>query len=87
MCAGCPPAGSALLAPRLLLPHTASPLACYARGFELNTRLRTRWHGACFALRVGGPRCSAAPAEPREAGARASPSEERDAHCFEREQR
>ena len=48
MFAGCPPDGSALLAPRALLPPTASPISFYSKRFKLNRRLRTRWHGACF---------------------------------------
>ena len=48
MFAGCPPDGSALLAPRALLPPTASPISFYSKRFKLNRRLRTRWHGACL---------------------------------------
>ena len=40
MLAGCPPAGSTLLAPRLLLLPTASPICFSAKGFERNRRYR-----------------------------------------------
>ena len=57
------------------------------RGFELNTRLRTRWHGACFALRACVPRCSAAPCRAAVSTAHAHrPLGEREAHGMGKEQ-
>ena len=86
MLAGCPPAGGVLLAQRLLLLHTASPICFSAKGFERHQRCRTLWHGACFALRACVHRCSAAPCRAPVCTAHAHrPLGERDAHCLVRE--
>jgi hypothetical protein len=52
MLAGCPPAGGVLLAQRLLLLLTASPISLHSNRFELNNSLCTRWHDACFSMRA-----------------------------------
>ncbi len=81
MFAGCPPDGSALLAPRALLPPTASPISFYSKRFKLNRRLRTRWHGACFSMRAWRQRRSAAICRaPVSTGRRIAHRGEREAH-------
>ena len=63
---------------RILPP---SRMLCQGVRAQYETPHALAWR--LLALRVGGPRCSAAPAEPREAAHAHRPLEERDAHCFE----